>query len=161
MCFRTSLGKSNCTPGKAWETIANNTFCADSNMRGADLGLFLLWVVEKELMKYLDRPIAMTYLTILLSVLDFPFIVKIWEFFKAGVLTQPSLEPDSLWLWKNTEMWDENPHFWDFCLCSLYQPVTLHPPVLRYAPACTNSSTQWGRTWTNVAPPVCSGCRMC
>lgn len=34
-----------------------------------DSGLFLLWLVEK----YLDRHIAMTYLTILLSILDFPF----------------------------------------------------------------------------------------
>lgn len=35
-----------------------------------------------------------------------------------------------------------------FCLCSLYQHITLHLPVLRYAPA---PSTQRGRTCANVA----------
>lgn len=81
-----SLGKSNCSPGKAWETTANKTFCAgsaDSNRHGADLGLSVLWLVEKELMKYLDRHTAMTYLTILLSILDFPFSRQNIRFFKS------------------------------------------------------------------------------
>lgn len=65
--------------GKLWQT--NLSVLVALTAIGADLGLVLLWLVEKELVKYLDRHIAMTYLTILLSILDFPFSKQNVRFF--------------------------------------------------------------------------------
>lgn len=58
-------------------------------------------------------------------------------------------------------MWGEN-HY--FCLYPLYQHATFCPLVLKYTPACTNSTTAltwWGRTCANLAPPICFGCWIC